>query len=159
MASDPLLTALPLCPSLDISSLEDNQRSRRKSTFWRHPRRNHVDGVKPRPISIAEEVEAPVNVVSPAQLGFQLTSGHRSSSIPTLVDFETETTKIAIACAIGNMGVRDEFERQLVEDSGDSDSQDVPSEECEDERCRGPQPPVWHCVDCDSSYCRYDRPP
>lgn len=29
------------------------------------------------------------------------------------------------------------------------------SEECEDDRCRGPTPPVWHCVDCDSSYCRY----
>lgn len=35
-----------------------------------------------------------------------------------------------------------------------SDHDDEPSEECEDDRCNGPQPPVWHCVDCDSSYCR-----
>ncbi|KAK3707125.1 hypothetical protein LTR37_012294 [Vermiconidia calcicola] len=39
----------------------------------------------------------------------------------------------------------------------ESESEEVsegePSEHCEDDRCRGPQPPIWHCVDCDSSYC------
>lgn len=39
--------------------------------------------------------------------------------------------------------------------SESSCSDDEPSEECEDDRCRGPTPPIWHCVDCDSSYCRY----
>ncbi|KXS99282.1 hypothetical protein AC578_6205 [Pseudocercospora eumusae] len=37
--------------------------------------------------------------------------------------------------------------------SSSSDQDDEPSEECEDDRCNGPQPPIWHCVDCDSSYC------
>ncbi|KAI5359445.1 putative Zinc finger, RING-type, patatin-like phospholipase domain-containing protein [Septoria linicola] len=37
--------------------------------------------------------------------------------------------------------------------SESSCSDDEPSEECEDDRCRGPTPPIWHCVDCDSSYC------
>jgi hypothetical protein len=37
----------------------------------------------------------------------------------------------------------------------EDEEHDGPSEECEDDRCRGPQPPIWHCVDCDSSYCRY----
>jgi hypothetical protein len=37
----------------------------------------------------------------------------------------------------------------------ESVSESEPSGECEDDRCRGPTPPVWHCVDCDSSYCRY----
>jgi len=31
---------------------------------------------------------------------------------------------------------------------------DEPSCECEDDRCREAVPPIWHCVDCDSSYCR-----
>ncbi|KAH9825933.1 Patatin-like phospholipase [Teratosphaeria destructans] len=39
-------------------------------------------------------------------------------------------------------------------DSSDSESGDAPAEECEDDRCAGPQLPIWHCVDCDSSYCR-----
>ncbi|KAK4504134.1 hypothetical protein PRZ48_005049 [Zasmidium cellare] len=38
------------------------------------------------------------------------------------------------------------------EDSG-STCEDEPSEECEDDRCSGPELPIWHCVDCDSSYC------
>lgn len=43
-----------------------------------------------------------------------------------------------------------------VSSSSDNDDEhDEPSEECEDDRCRGPQLPIWHCVDCDSSYCRY----
>ncbi|KAK4897196.1 hypothetical protein LTR27_005089 [Elasticomyces elasticus] len=32
-------------------------------------------------------------------------------------------------------------------------SSEGPAEVCEDDRCGGPQLPVWHCVDCDSSYC------
>ncbi|SMR43927.1 unnamed protein product [Zymoseptoria tritici ST99CH_3D1] len=40
------------------------------------------------------------------------------------------------------------------EDSESSEgSNNEPSDQCEDDRCRGPQPPIWHCVDCDSSYC------
>ncbi|CAK3752481.1 hypothetical protein DOTSEDRAFT_168601 [Lecanosticta acicola] len=35
----------------------------------------------------------------------------------------------------------------------DSESEDDPSEECEDDRCTGPHLPIWHCVDCDTSYC------
>lgn len=43
-------------------------------------------------------------------------------------------------------------EEEDDDDSSLTDSE--PSEECEDDRCRGPELPVWHCVDCDSSYCR-----
>ncbi|KAK4626402.1 85/ calcium-independent phospholipase A2 [Fulvia fulva] len=45
--------------------------------------------------------------------------------------------------------------RYREEDDDDSESpcEDDPSEECEDDRCNGPALPVWHCVDCDSSYC------
>jgi hypothetical protein len=43
------------------------------------------------------------------------------------------------------------------EEDPDSENSDEPSEECEDDRCDGPTPPIWHCVDCDSSYCRYAR--
>ncbi|TKA70619.1 hypothetical protein B0A55_07579 [Friedmanniomyces simplex] len=32
-------------------------------------------------------------------------------------------------------------------------SSEGPAEVCEDDRCGGSQHPVWHCVDCDSSYC------
>lgn len=28
---------------------------------------------------------------------------------------------------------------------------------CEDVRCLSPSSPVWHCVDCDSSYCGFVR--
>ncbi|KAF2773221.1 hypothetical protein EJ03DRAFT_323724 [Teratosphaeria nubilosa] len=38
-------------------------------------------------------------------------------------------------------------------DSSESESGDAPAEGCEDDRCSGPQLPIWHCVDCDSSYC------
>jgi len=41
------------------------------------------------------------------------------------------------------------------EDESSSEDEDEPSEACEDDRCNGPEPPIWHCVDCDSSYCRY----
>jgi len=40
------------------------------------------------------------------------------------------------------------------EDSA-STSSEGPAGECEDDRCGGSRPPIWHCVDCDSSYCRY----
>lgn len=40
------------------------------------------------------------------------------------------------------------------ESSGEASGNDEPSCECEDDRCRGEDVPVWHCVDCDSSYCR-----
>lgn len=41
------------------------------------------------------------------------------------------------------------------EDSSEEGSgEDEPSCECEDDRCRDEGAPVWHCVDCDSSYCR-----
>ncbi|CAK1357491.1 hypothetical protein CB0940_07777 [Cercospora beticola] len=44
--------------------------------------------------------------------------------------------------------------RDVSSESSCSDEEDdEPSEECEDDRCRGPTPPIWHCVDCDSSYC------
>jgi len=39
-------------------------------------------------------------------------------------------------------------------DDSESISSEGPAEECEDDRCGGPQGPIWHCVDCDSSYCR-----
>lgn len=42
------------------------------------------------------------------------------------------------------------------DDSSDS-SEEGPAGECEDDRCGGPALPIWHCVDCDSSYCRYGR--
>lgn len=41
------------------------------------------------------------------------------------------------------------------ESDTDTECEDEPSENCEDDRCTGPQPPIFHCVDCDSSYCRY----
>lgn len=41
------------------------------------------------------------------------------------------------------------------DDSVSSPCDDEPSEECEDDRCGGPELPIWHCVDCDSSYCRW----
>lgn len=50
---------------------------------------------------------------------------------------------------------RDEVEEDYSDEEPLSESE--PSDECEDDRCRGPTPPVWHCVDCDSSYCRYVR--
>ncbi|KAF2721275.1 hypothetical protein K431DRAFT_224804 [Polychaeton citri CBS 116435] len=42
-----------------------------------------------------------------------------------------------------------------AEDSAGSDTEceDEPSTICESDRCPGSQSPVWHCVDCDSSYC------
>lgn len=40
-----------------------------------------------------------------------------------------------------------------LESESEGDVQDA-SIDCEDDRCRGPVPPIWHCVDCDSSYCR-----
>nr|POE62816.1 calcium-independent phospholipase a2-gamma [Quercus suber] len=39
------------------------------------------------------------------------------------------------------------------DDDSASSCSEPPAEQCEDDRCNGPQPPVWHCVDCDSSYC------
>lgn len=47
----------------------------------------------------------------------------------------------------------EEAEEDYQEESELSESD--PSDECEDDRCRGPTLPIWHCVDCDSSYCRY----
>lgn len=48
-------------------------------------------------------------------------------------------------------------DREAPEYQSDSsdDRSDEPSEECEDDRCDVPQLPIWHCVDCDSSYCRW----
>ncbi|KAK5175711.1 uncharacterized protein LTR77_000850 [Saxophila tyrrhenica] len=43
-------------------------------------------------------------------------------------------------------------EEEESQDEG-SVSESEPSDQCEDDRCRGPTPPIWHCVDCDSSYC------
>lgn len=40
------------------------------------------------------------------------------------------------------------------DDDEESSAADEPSGECEDDRCTDPEPPIWHCVDCDSSYCR-----
>ena len=53
------------------------------------------------------------------------------------------------------MKANNEHEYHEEEEDDDSLTETEPSEDCEDDRCRGPQPPVWHCVDCDSSYCRY----
>jgi len=39
------------------------------------------------------------------------------------------------------------------ESGSESLSSEGPCEECEDDRCGGPGLPIWHCVDCDSSYC------
>lgn len=51
-------------------------------------------------------------------------------------------------------GPRDD--RDTDSDSGSSSGgNDEPSIECEDDRCSGGMSPVWHCVDCDSSYCEY----
>lgn len=45
--------------------------------------------------------------------------------------------------------------RDREDESSEAGSgEDEPSCECEDDRCRGDGGPVWHCVDCDSSYCR-----
>lgn len=35
----------------------------------------------------------------------------------------------------------------------DPTKQSKPEPQCEDDRCRGPQLPIWHCVDCSSDYC------
>ena len=35
-----------------------------------------------------------------------------------------------------------------------SDAEGVTLDEvCEDDRCKTPNSPIWHCVDCDSNYC------
>ncbi|KAK5153225.1 hypothetical protein LTS14_007870 [Recurvomyces mirabilis] len=45
------------------------------------------------------------------------------------------------------------IETAYREDDSASISSEGPAEGCEDDRCGGAQPPIWHCVDCDSSYC------
>lgn len=59
-----------------------------------------------------------------------------------------------------SMDTPDDF-RKMVEDEDEYTSEEEeeedeaePSEACEDDRCRGTESTVWHCVDCDSSYCR-----
>ncbi|RMY73507.1 hypothetical protein D0863_03837 [Hortaea werneckii] len=49
-------------------------------------------------------------------------------------------------------GQEEEDHDESDEDSSDS-SDEGPAGECEDDRCGGPALPIWHCVDCDSSYC------
>ncbi len=53
----------------------------------------------------------------------------------------------------GNMEPEPAYHEEESETESEGDSE--PSINCEDDRCRGPTPPIWHCVDCDSSYCRY----
>ena len=48
-----------------------------------------------------------------------------------------------------------------VEEQRDPRKEDLPysdqpvplDEVCEDDRCKAPNAPIWHCVDCDSNYC------
>ncbi|OQO10125.1 hypothetical protein B0A48_04482 [Cryoendolithus antarcticus] len=41
----------------------------------------------------------------------------------------------------------------ISDEEAGSGLEHLPSEVCEDDRCAGAQKPIWHCVDCDSSYC------
>lgn len=71
---------------------------------------------------------------------------------------ETDRELHEQAMARGEFGkeVQAREEREDDEDeSSEEEEADEPSGECEDDRCNGPEPPIWHCVDCDSSYCRY----
>ncbi|QIW98040.1 hypothetical protein AMS68_003558 [Peltaster fructicola] len=133
MGSDSLDCAASLSSSsTDLTTdprVAEQQRASRKSAIWRLSRTQphaHPRGVEE---SIAEEDEAVV---------------HRKEQVSS-----------QRPAHIADMAIQDDHRRSDSDTETDSSAieSDEPSEECEDDRCRGPQPPVWHCVDCDSSYC------
>lgn len=134
MGSDSLLTALPAFPVPNSNlatapALAKQQSALRKSAIWRLSRSQPHGrrGIKEDPI--AEEDEATVSKVPV------------SSRSVSPIDMAVHGDRRRVS------DDDDEYDSSVI-------SADEPADECEDDRCRGPEPPIWHCVDCDSSYCR-----
>ncbi len=87
-------------------------------------------------------------------------SSHRITSLHAIKLEKTSRRKAAswrLSVTRDSDTMSPEPSRSDEDESQDEGSlaESEPSDQCEDDRCRGPTPPVWHCVDCDSSYCRW----